>query len=70
MLILQVKDNGRGIKDSSPLFEKGFTSKEGSRGYGLYLVKEQVDAYQGKLMVDSAPGKGSCFRIEIEGARK
>ena len=69
-LILQVKDNGRGIKDSSPLFEKGFTSKEGSRGYGLYLVKEQVDAYQGKLMVDSAFGKGSCFRIEIEGARK
>ena len=65
-LVIWVRDSGQGIADPSRIFEKGYTTKQGSRGYGLYLVKEQVDKYQGQISVETKPGVGSRFYVTLK----
>ncbi len=36
-----------------------------SNGLGLLLVREFVRSQQGKLLIDSAPGNGATFRIQL-----
>ena len=64
-LRILVRDNGPGIADVERIFEKGYTTKAESRGYGLFLLKEQVEKYGGCVEVSSAPGQGAQFRIRI-----
>ncbi len=65
-LTLCVADNGPGVKNPEKIFEKGYTTKSGSRGIGLYLVKEQVEKYQGKIEVHSLPGEGTKFTVRMD----
>ncbi len=48
---ITVFDNGRGIpvKMQDKIFSKGHSSKGEYRGYGLYIIKEIVDTYGGKI---------------------
>ena len=48
---ITVFDNGRGIpeKMQDKIFRKGHSSKGEYRGYGLYIIKEIVDTYGGKI---------------------
>lgn len=67
-LTIIVEDNGQGIsKDKmDKVFEKGYSTKGDSKGYGLYLVKYHVEnLLGGKLYIDSEPGEGSAFIVEI-----
>lgn len=60
-LIIRVEDNGPGIpSEILPMVtQKGFSTKSGNRGYGLYLVRQQVETLsQGKLTLASRPGGG------------
>lgn len=67
---LSVCDNGIGIDldaDENRLFliyEKLDGKMEG-RGLGLYLVKNHVNALNGKIKVESTLGQGSKFIIEL-----
>jgi PAS domain S-box-containing protein len=64
-----VTDQGVGIPREAiaQLFSKFFrvdnsqTRNIGGTGLGLALVKEIVDAHQGRVWVDSEPGRGSAF---------
>ncbi|AOR24335.1 ATP-binding protein [Clostridium taeniosporum] len=51
---IQVEDNGieinKDIRES--IFNEGISSKGGERGTGLYLVKNRVELYNGKIEID------------------
>ena len=67
--IVEVKDNGKGIKkkDQKNVFTPGFTTKKRGWGLGLSLAKRIVEEYhKGKTFVKySEPGVGTTFRIEL-----
>lgn len=50
-----VQDNGPGISlDKNKILEKGVSSKEGNRGFGLYLLNYQVtNIYEGIFIIDN-----------------
>jgi signal transduction histidine kinase len=70
-VILELKDQGIGIDLSLNrdkvfhMFQRFHTHKEGL-GLGLYLVHSIVDAYTGRITVESEVNKGTSFKIYLE----
>ena len=69
--IIHFTDNGLGIDldlHGSKIFGlyKTFHRNESSRGLGLYIVKNQIEALGGCVQVDSTVGKGSTFKIYLK----
>jgi signal transduction histidine kinase len=65
---LEVLDEGPGVPvEMLPRIFERFASGAGSPGLGLglYLAKRIALAHGGELTVDSAPGKGARFRLEL-----
>jgi signal transduction histidine kinase len=66
---LSVSDTGIGIEenDRPHLFEPFYTTKQQGKGIGLGLPVAYgiVRAHDGWIEVDSAPGRGSTFRINL-----
>jgi PAS domain S-box-containing protein len=62
---LSVRDDGVGMTEKvrARIFEPFFTTKESGSGLGLSTVAETVRLSAGGLDVESAPGKGSVFRV-------
>jgi signal transduction histidine kinase len=54
-------------KNLDRIFEKGFTTKDGSEGLGLAHVRELVDIYNGEISVESKPGEYTEFVITLPG---
>ncbi|MBP1890089.1 sensor histidine kinase regulating citrate/malate metabolism [Clostridium moniliforme] len=50
-----VRNNGSRISEDiiEKIFERGFTTKKGERGFGLYSIKEIVESCNGKLFLSS-----------------
>ncbi len=69
-LKISVEDNGIGM-DLSIYGEKlfglfnRFNKRVEGAGVGLYLVKSILDAYGGRVHVESSPGLGSRFTLEV-----
>ncbi len=66
--LLNIEDNGLGIdleKYGSKLFGmyKTFHTNKDSRGIGLYITKNQVEAMRGKIEVESKLGEGTKFKV-------
>lgn len=69
--ILSVSDNGLGIdlrRHKNSLFGmyKTFHKHQNSRGIGLFITKNQVEAMGGKIEVTSEVNKGTTFKIYFE----
>jgi len=65
-----VKDNGLGIdlqKHGKKIFHlyKTFHEREDSRGLGLFMVKNQIEAMNGAISIQSEVGVGTTFKITI-----
>ncbi|WP_298480737.1 PAS domain-containing protein [uncultured Maribacter sp.] len=66
--VVSITDNGLGIdlkKYGNKLFGmyKTFHKHKDSRGIGLYITKNQVEAMNGKITVSSKVNKGTTFNI-------
>lgn len=66
--VLCVKDNGLGIdldrhKESVFGLYKTFHHHEDSTGIGLHITKNQIEAMDGKIEVESIVNEGSIFKI-------
>lgn len=72
-ILLTITDTGIGIKpqDQERVFERFYRvdkarSRElGGTGLGLSIVKHLVQAFNGKVAVQSTPGQGSTFTVEL-----
>ena len=65
--VITVSDSGPGIQgdDLQQIFDPYFTSKPSGTGLGLAIVHKIVEAHQGRIAVDSKPGKGTTFTIAL-----
>jgi len=67
MAEIAVIDRGSGIepKNLENIFNPFFTSKPEGIGFGLAIVSKIVDAHGGRILVESTPGEGSVFRVQL-----
>ncbi len=66
-VLLEVVDFGVGMdeKTCNRIFEPFYSTKVRGTGLGLAIVRQIVERAGGFIRVDSAPGKGTAFRIFI-----
>jgi signal transduction histidine kinase len=71
-LLLQVRDHGPGIEaqDRPRIFDlfyraQGATKKAVGAGIGLFVVRNLVEAMDGRIWVEEAPGGGACFTVAL-----
>lgn len=70
---IQIQDTGPGIprEDLPHLFQKFYrvdsslTRTVGGTGLGLFISRKIVELYNGRIWVESEPGKGSTFFINL-----
>lgn len=66
-VVLTVQDTGPGMTRTQldRAFEDFFTTKPNGTGLGLSIVRRLVLDLDGALRVETAPGQGSAFRVEL-----
>ncbi len=72
-LRLVVEDRGPGIPadEQKKIFERFYRTRQArgtnvrGSGIGLSLVKHIVEAHRGRVTVESEPGKGAAFIVDL-----
>jgi signal transduction histidine kinase len=68
-VVIEIEDTGKGISEENlnRIFEPFFTTKPIGKGtgLGLSLSFNIIEKHNGRIEVDSKPGKGTCFRITL-----
>jgi signal transduction histidine kinase len=74
--VFEVTDSGAGLTESdrARVFEKFYrgSAAAGDRkgfGLGLSIIQELVKAHRGRIVLESAPGRGSTFRVVLPATR-
>jgi signal transduction histidine kinase len=64
---LEISDTGQGLtkEECERLFTPYYTTKQHGTGLGLAIVQSVVADHKGRISVESEPGRGSTFRIEL-----
>jgi signal transduction histidine kinase len=65
---IEVSDTGEGLtrEECERLFTPYYTTKRHGTGLGLAIVQSVVADHHGSIAVESEPGKGASFRIELQ----
>ena len=68
---ITVQDAGHGIDPANTerIFNPFFTTKSQGMGMGLSICRSIIEAHNGRLLVRSAPQRGSVFQIEFPAAK-
>lgn len=64
---ITISDTGPGISKEvmASLFTRGFTTKKGGSGLGLYYARESLAEWGGSIELDSCPGDGTKVTIQL-----
>jgi nitrogen fixation/metabolism regulation signal transduction histidine kinase len=64
---LEISDSGKGLspEECERLFTPYYTTKTHGTGLGLAIVQSVVSDHHGRISVESQPGKGTTFRIDL-----
>jgi signal transduction histidine kinase len=64
---IEISDTGSGLthEECQRLFTPYYTTKRHGTGLGLAIVQSVVSDHHGSISVDSMPGKGTTFRIDL-----
>jgi two-component system nitrogen regulation sensor histidine kinase NtrY len=67
LAILEVLDNGPGLKDLDKvrIFEPYFTTKRKGTGLGLAIVTSIIADHQGKIRAENNEPRGAKFIVEL-----
>ncbi|MCU1275450.1 MAG: integral rane sensor signal transduction histidine kinase [Bryobacterales bacterium] len=70
-VILEIADTGQGLtnEECDRLFTPYYTTKHHGTGLGLAIVQSVVSDHGGTISVESQPGRGATFRIELPVSR-
>ncbi|MBU8878586.1 GHKL domain-containing protein [Bacillus sp. FJAT-29790] len=62
-----VKDNGCGMTNETieNLFMPFYSTKQTGTGIGLPICKKIIEEHEGQIHINSLPGKGTIFKIEL-----
>lgn len=65
--VIEIRDDGPGIatEDLPLIFEPFFTRKGAGTGLGLSITQRIIEEHQGRVRVESAPGEGTRFTVEL-----
>ena len=66
-IIIEVADTGSGLtpEECERIFTPYYTSKQHGTGLGLAIVQSVVSDHGGRIGVQSQPGRGTKFIIEL-----
>ena len=66
-MLIEVEDTGVGVEEAGRplLFQRGYTTKAGSKGIGLSLVMAEVRRANGSIQVESELGGGARFTVHL-----
>jgi two-component system cell cycle sensor histidine kinase/response regulator CckA len=66
-VLIEIQDNGIGMDEATRqrVFEPFFSTKESGHGLGLAACLGIVTSHGGALLLESEPGKGSCFSLVL-----
>ncbi len=69
-VLIEVADTGSGLTpdECERIFTPYYTSKQHGTGLGLAIVQSVVSDHGGRIRVESQPGRGATFVIELERA--
>jgi two-component system, NtrC family, nitrogen regulation sensor histidine kinase NtrY len=64
---LEISDTGQGLtpEECARLFTPYYTTKTHGTGLGLAIVQSVISDHKGRISVESEPGKGATFRIDL-----
>ena len=64
---IEVSDTGQGLtpEECARLFTPYYTTKTHGTGLGLAIVQSVISDHKGRIAVESEPGKGATFRIDL-----
>jgi PAS domain S-box-containing protein len=70
-LLIEVIDNGPGLKDTQSIFDALVTTKEKGMGIGLAVSRSIIEAHDGQLWAENNPDHGAKFSVKLPcGARR
>ena len=64
---ISITDDGCGMTEETikTIFDPFFTAKPKGTGLGLSIVQRIITSYNGLIEVQSTPGKGTTFNVQL-----